>query len=79
VRGYKLVVFKNKEDKYEHFSFRNSQHHKEALFADRSFFLCFAGNVRSLTSGEAFTALKPFFFAVHPDLFGQFPKERVSV
>jgi len=32
---------------------------------------------RSISSGEVFTALKPFFFVVHPDLFGQFPKERV--
>ncbi|CAG7706155.1 unnamed protein product [Allacma fusca] len=34
------------------------------------------GGVRHLNSGQVFTALKPFFFAVHPDLFGQFPKER---
>ncbi|CAL8070728.1 unnamed protein product [Orchesella dallaii] len=32
--------------------------------------------VRYLSSGEVFTALKPFFFAVHPDLFGQHPRER---
>jgi len=31
---------------------------------------------RNLSSGEVFTALKPFFFAVHPDIFGQFPMER---
>lgn len=31
---------------------------------------------RSLTTSEAATALRPFYFAVHPDLFGQHPKER---
>uniref|UniRef100_A0A1B6M2B5 DUF4460 domain-containing protein n=1 Tax=Graphocephala atropunctata TaxID=36148 RepID=A0A1B6M2B5_9HEMI len=38
------------------------------------------GNVgvicRYLTSGEVSTALRPFYFTVHPDLFGQFPQER---
>jgi len=31
---------------------------------------------RYLTSGEVSTALRPFYFTVHPDLFGQFPQER---
>lgn len=32
---------------------------------------------RSLSSTEVSTALRPFYFFVHPDLFGQFPEERV--
>uniref|UniRef100_A0A1B6DS34 DUF4460 domain-containing protein n=2 Tax=Clastoptera arizonana TaxID=38151 RepID=A0A1B6DS34_9HEMI len=31
---------------------------------------------RYLTSGEVSTALRPFYFTVHPDLFGQYPCER---
>ncbi|EEB16765.1 conserved hypothetical protein [Pediculus humanus corporis] len=31
---------------------------------------------RSLSSTEVSTALRPFYFFVHPDLFGQFPEER---
>ncbi|KAL1124255.1 hypothetical protein AAG570_002025 [Ranatra chinensis] len=31
---------------------------------------------RHLTSGEVSTALRPFYFSVHPDLFGQYPSER---
>lgn len=31
---------------------------------------------RQLSSNELSTALRPFYFAVHPDLFGQYPKER---
>ncbi|XP_054284196.1 T-cell activation inhibitor, mitochondrial-like [Macrosteles quadrilineatus] len=31
---------------------------------------------RHMTSGEVSTALRPFYFTVHPDLFGQFPQER---
>uniref|UniRef100_A0A8D8PWF6 T-cell activation inhibitor, mitochondrial n=1 Tax=Cacopsylla melanoneura TaxID=428564 RepID=A0A8D8PWF6_9HEMI len=31
---------------------------------------------RTLTSNEVSTALRPFYFNVHPDLFGQFPNER---
>ncbi|KAK6632343.1 hypothetical protein RUM44_007384 [Polyplax serrata] len=31
---------------------------------------------RSLSSTEVSTALRPFYFSVHPDLFGQFPEER---
>ncbi|XP_039281194.1 T-cell activation inhibitor, mitochondrial-like [Nilaparvata lugens] len=34
------------------------------------------GAYRHLTSGEVSTALRPFYFTVHPDLFGQFPSER---
>ena len=33
---------------------------------------------RALTGAEAVNALRPFYFAVHPDFFGQHPKERVS-
>lgn len=29
---------------------------------------------RGLTSGEVTTALRPFYFLVHPDLFGQHPE-----
>ncbi|XP_077983328.1 T-cell activation inhibitor, mitochondrial-like [Glandiceps talaboti] len=32
--------------------------------------------LRFLTTAEASTALRPFYFAVHPDFFGQHPKER---
>ncbi|XP_050294163.1 T-cell activation inhibitor, mitochondrial [Anthonomus grandis grandis] len=43
--------------------------------------LCLVNNklmvvVRNLTSTEISTALRPFYFSVHPDLFGQHPKER---
>ncbi|KAM6968344.1 T-cell activation inhibitor, mitochondrial [Aplochiton taeniatus] len=31
---------------------------------------------RSLSGAEAVNALRPFYFAVHPDFFGQHPKER---
>ncbi len=31
---------------------------------------------RLLTSSEVSTALRPFYFLVHPDLFGRFPDER---
>lgn len=31
---------------------------------------------RSLTSSEVSTALRPFYFLVHPDLFGLFPEEQ---
>lgn len=34
---------------------------------------------RYLSSGEVSTALRPFYFSVHPDLFGQHPNERVSL
>ncbi|XP_002735104.1 T-cell activation inhibitor, mitochondrial-like [Saccoglossus kowalevskii] len=33
-------------------------------------------STRNLTTSEASTILRPFYFAVHPDLFGQYPKER---
>ncbi|ODN02384.1 T-cell activation inhibitor, mitochondrial [Orchesella cincta] len=41
--------------------------------------LGFYACVRYLSSGEVFTALKPFFFAVHPDLFGQHPEKGYAV
>ncbi|XP_072382128.1 T-cell activation inhibitor, mitochondrial isoform X2 [Diabrotica undecimpunctata] len=31
---------------------------------------------RNFTSLEVSTALRPFYFAVHPDLFGKYPRER---
>ncbi|XP_067007354.2 T-cell activation inhibitor, mitochondrial [Anabrus simplex] len=31
---------------------------------------------RNLSSAEVSTALRPFYFSVHPDLFGQYPNER---
>uniref|UniRef100_A0A8C5W9E4 T cell activation inhibitor, mitochondrial n=1 Tax=Microcebus murinus TaxID=30608 RepID=A0A8C5W9E4_MICMU len=31
---------------------------------------------RALSAAEAVNALRPFYFAVHPDFFGQHPKER---
>ncbi|XP_039433248.1 T-cell activation inhibitor, mitochondrial [Culex pipiens pallens] len=31
---------------------------------------------RALGSSEVATALRPFYFAVHPDLFGRYPQER---
>ncbi|XP_033225723.1 T-cell activation inhibitor, mitochondrial-like [Belonocnema kinseyi] len=39
---------------------------------------CFCRNrvVRALSTGEISTALRPFYFTVHPDLFGQFPTQR---
>lgn len=33
-------------------------------------------HIRHLTSGEIATALRPFYFSVHPDLFGKYPSER---
>ena len=38
-------------------------------------FLC----SRALSGAEAVNALRPFYFAVHPDFFGQHPRERVNV
>ena len=35
--------------------------------------------IRHLTTHEVSAALRPFYFMVHPDLFGQFPSERVCV
>ena len=32
--------------------------------------------VRSFTSSQLQTALRPFFFMVHPDLFGKYPEQR---
>uniref|UniRef100_A0A8D0GAN2 DUF4460 domain-containing protein n=1 Tax=Sphenodon punctatus TaxID=8508 RepID=A0A8D0GAN2_SPHPU len=31
---------------------------------------------RALSGADAINALRPFYFAVHPDFFGQHPKER---
>ncbi|XP_037532402.1 T-cell activation inhibitor, mitochondrial [Nematolebias whitei] len=31
---------------------------------------------RTLSGAEAVNALRPFYFAVHPDFFGQYPRER---
>lgn len=30
-----------------------------------------------MNTSEVAAALRPFYFAVHPDMFGQYPKERV--
>lgn len=32
---------------------------------------------RWISSGELSSVLRPFYFAVHPDLFGQHPEQRV--
>lgn len=32
--------------------------------------------MRALSTGEISTALRPFYFTVHPDLFGQYPTQR---
>ncbi|XP_060517081.1 T-cell activation inhibitor, mitochondrial isoform X2 [Cylas formicarius] len=34
--------------------------------------------VRNLSAAEVSTALRPFYFSVHPDLFGQYPDERAT-
>lgn len=39
----------------------------------------YTGEARNISSSELATALRPFYFAVHPDLFGRFPEQRVSV
>lgn len=41
-----------------------------SFHANRSTVAC------DLTSSEALRALRPFYLAVHPDLFAQFPRER---
>lgn len=33
--------------------------------------------IRALSGADAVNALRPFYFVVHPDFFGQHPKERV--
>lgn len=33
--------------------------------------------IRALSGADAVNALRPFYFAVHPDFFGQHPRERV--
>ena len=35
-------------------------------------------SVRLLSSTEVSTALRPFYFLVHPDLFGKYPKEQTE-
>lgn len=35
--------------------------------------------MRALSTGEVSTALRPFYFTVHPDLFGQYPTQRVRI
>ncbi|XP_047357391.1 T-cell activation inhibitor, mitochondrial isoform X1 [Vespa velutina] len=37
---------------------------------------CRTDAVRALSMGEVSTALRPFYFTVHPDLFGQYPTQR---
>ncbi|XP_050347357.1 T-cell activation inhibitor, mitochondrial [Nymphalis io] len=38
---------------------------------------CLVGTMsRSLSSAEVSTALRPFYFSVHPDLFGKYPEQR---
>ncbi|KAI8422590.1 hypothetical protein MSG28_006378 [Choristoneura fumiferana] len=38
---------------------------------------CAGGNLcRFLSSAEVSTALRPFYFSVHPDLFGKYPEQR---
>ncbi len=34
---------------------------------------------RALSGADAVNALRPFYFAVHPDFFGQYPRERVGL
>lgn len=48
--------------------YRNSKQKKVAVFLV---------NIRNMTSTEVSTALRPFYFTVHPDLFGQYPSQRV--
>ncbi|XP_050425984.1 T-cell activation inhibitor, mitochondrial [Adelges cooleyi] len=37
---------------------------------------CMMMQSRKISSNELSTALRPFYFSVHPDLFGQYPNER---
>ncbi|XP_067208841.1 T-cell activation inhibitor, mitochondrial isoform X4 [Linepithema humile] len=37
---------------------------------------CRRDAMRALSTGEVSTALRPFYFTVHPDLFGQYPTQR---
>jgi len=39
---------------------------------------CTFHSVRLLSSTEVSTALRPFYFLVHPDLFGKYPKEQAE-
>ncbi|XP_022337002.2 T-cell activation inhibitor, mitochondrial-like [Crassostrea virginica] len=49
---------------------------QRGLLATCSFYNVALRISRRLTVSEAATALRPFYFTVHPDLFGQHPKER---
>lgn len=44
-----------------------------------SYSFCRKNAVRALSTGEISTALRPFYFTVHPDLFGQYPTQRVNI
>lgn len=56
------------------FSFQSLLLHFGTIF----FSLCSKRTaVRALSTGEISTALRPFYFTVHPDLFGQYPTQRV--
>lgn len=44
-----------------------------------SYSFCRKDAVRALSTGEISTALRPFYFTVHPDLFGQYPTQRVNI
>lgn len=35
--------------------------------------------IRHVSNAELSTILRPFYFAVHPDLFGQHPEQRVHI
>jgi hypothetical protein len=39
----------------------------------------FSYQIRTIGHHEISTALRPFYFSVHPDLFGRFPEQRVSL
>ncbi|XP_050527465.1 T-cell activation inhibitor, mitochondrial-like [Daktulosphaira vitifoliae] len=39
---------------------------------------CMLLQYRKVSSSELSTALRPFYFSVHPDLFGKFPNERAT-
>uniref|UniRef100_A0A669D513 T cell activation inhibitor, mitochondrial n=1 Tax=Oreochromis niloticus TaxID=8128 RepID=A0A669D513_ORENI len=51
---------------------------RPAIFIINTFrlFCSFSAGPCSLSGAEAVNALRPFYFAVHPDFFGKYPKER---
>lgn len=53
------------------------QIHQRAINRVRTFGLNCTSR-RHMTAGEVATALRPFYFSVHPDLFGKFPIERAT-